>query len=50
MIPTAISLGGAVILLLDIFAIVSVLRQSSGATHKVGKARPLKRRTGRDVP
>ena len=35
MIPTAISLGGAVILLLDIFAIVSVLRQSSGATHKV---------------
>ena len=35
MIPTAISLGGAVILLLDIFAIVSVLRQRSGATHKV---------------
>ena len=35
MIPTAISLGGAVILLLDVFAIVSVLRQRSGATHKV---------------
>ena len=35
MIPTAISFGGAVILLLDIFAIVSVLRQRSGATHKV---------------
>jgi hypothetical protein len=35
MIPTAISLGGVVILLLDIFAIVSVLRQSSGAMHKV---------------
>ena len=35
MYATAISLGGAVILLLDIFAIVSVLRQSSGAPHKV---------------
>ena len=35
MIPTAISLGGVVILLLDVFAIVSMLRQGSGATHKV---------------
>ncbi len=35
MITTAISLGGVVILLLDIFAIVSVLRESSGAMHKV---------------
>ena len=35
MVPTAISLGGAVILLLDIFAIVSVLLGSSGVMHKV---------------
>ena len=35
MIPTAISLSGAVILPLDIFAIVSVMRQSSDRTHKV---------------
>ena len=35
MIPTALSLGGVVVLLLDIFAIASVLRQSSGAMHKV---------------
>ena len=35
MFPTAISLGGVVILLLDIFAIVSVLRESSAATQKV---------------
>ena len=35
MIPTTLSLVGVVVLLLDIFAIVSVLRQSSGAMHKV---------------
>ena len=35
MVPTAISLGGVVILLLDIFAIVSVLLGSSGVMHKV---------------
>ena len=35
MVPTAISLGGAVILVLDIVAIVSVLRQSSRVRRNV---------------
>ena len=35
MIPTAISLVGAVILILDIFAIVSVLLGSSGVMRKL---------------
>ena len=35
MVPTAISLVGAVILGLDIFAIVSVLLGHAGALHKV---------------
>jgi len=35
MVPTAISLGGVVILLLDIFAIVSVLLGSSGVMRKL---------------
>jgi hypothetical protein len=35
MIPTAISLVGAVVLLLDIFAIVSVLLGSSGVMRKL---------------
>lgn len=35
MVPTAISLGGAVILVLDIVAIVSVLRESSRVRRKV---------------
>jgi len=35
MIPTAISLVGAVVLLLDIYAIVSVLVGGSGVMHKL---------------
>ena len=35
MLPTTLSLVGAVILLLDIFAIVSVLLGSSGAIRKL---------------
>ncbi len=35
MVPTAISLAGTVILLLDIFAIFSVLLGSSGALRKI---------------
>jgi hypothetical protein len=35
MVPTAISLAGAVILLLDIFAIVSVLLGSSPVMRKI---------------
>lgn len=35
MLPTTLSLVGAVILLLDIFAIVSVLLGSSGVMHKL---------------
>jgi hypothetical protein len=35
MIPTAISIAGTVILLLDVFAIVSVLLGSSGVMRKL---------------